>query len=144
VVFACKYHVIWCQKDRRLVLVPEVAERLKQMIDAVSEECGAAVIELEVMPDHGHVLVEVDPQWGVPKLVRKIKGRSSRLLRYECRWLSSRLPTLWTNRAGVATGGGAPLAVIEQDIEPQRRVSAHPLVYGRLSDESSWADAFGA
>lgn len=122
VVYSCKYHVIWCPKYRRPVLVPEVAERLKQIIRTVAEECGAEVIELEVMPDHVHLLVEVDPQFGVHKLVRKIKGRSSRLLRDEFRWLRSRLPTLWTNSYFVATVGGAPLAVIKQYIEQQKRV----------------------
>ncbi|MDR7544760.1 MAG: IS200/IS605 family transposase [Armatimonadota bacterium] len=122
VVYSCKYHVIWCPKYRRPVLVPEVAERLKQIIRTVASECGAEVIELEVMPDHVHLLVEVDPQFGIHKLVRKIKGRSSRLLRDEFRWLRSRVPTLWTNSYFVATVGGAPLAVIKQYIEQQKRV----------------------
>ncbi len=122
VVYSCKYHVIWCPKYRRPVLVPEVAERLKQIIRTVAEECGAEVIELEVMPDHVHLLVEIDPQFGVHRLVRKIKGRSSRLLRDEFRWLRSRLPTLWTNSYFVTTVGGAPLAVIKQYIEQQKRV----------------------
>lgn len=122
VVYSCKYYVIWCPKYRRPVLAPEVAERLKQIIYTVSEECGAEVIELEVMPDHVHLLVEVDPQFGVHKLVRKIKGRSSRLLRDEFRWLRSRLPTLWTNSYFVSTVGGAPLAVIKQYIEQQKHV----------------------
>ena len=122
VVYSCKYHVIWCPKYRRPVLVPEVAERLKQIIRTVASECGAEVIELEVMPDHVHLLVEVDPQFGIHKLVRKIKGRSSRLLRDEFRRLRSRVPTLWTNSYFVATVGGAPLAVIKQYIEQQKRV----------------------
>lgn len=87
----------------------------------MADECGAEVIELKVMPDRVHLLVEVDPQFGVHKLVRKIKSRSSRLLRDEFRWLRSRLPTLWTNSYFVATVGGAPLAVIKQYIEQQRR-----------------------
>ncbi len=74
------------------------------------------------MPDHMHLLVEVDPQFGIHKLVRKIKGRSSRLLRDEFQWLRSRLPTRWTNSSFVATVGGTPLAVITQDIEQQKRV----------------------
>ncbi len=61
VVYSCKYHVIWCPKYRRPVLVSEVAERLKQIIRSVADEYGAEVIELEVMPDHVHLLVEVDP-----------------------------------------------------------------------------------
>ncbi len=88
----------------------------------VADECGAEVIELEAMPDHAHRLVEVDPQFGIHKQVRKIGGRSPRLLRDEFRWLGSKLPTLWTNSDFVATVGGAPLATIKQDIEQQKRV----------------------
>jgi putative transposase len=74
------------------------------------------------MPDHVHLLVEVDPQFGIHKLVRRIKGRSSRLLRQEFPVLRSRLPSLWTNSYFVSTVGGAPLEVIKQYIEQQKRV----------------------
>ena len=80
------------------------------------------MLELEVMPEHVHLLVEVDPQYGIHRLVRSIKGRSSRLLRQEYPWLKSRLPTLWTNSYFVSTVGGAPLEIIKQYIENQKRV----------------------
>lgn len=99
-----------------------MSARLKQIIHAVADECRAEVIELEIMPDHVHLLVEIDPQFGIHKLVRTIKGRSSRLLRDEFRWLRSRLPSLWTNSYFVSTVGGAPLAVIKQYIEQQKHV----------------------
>jgi len=72
------------------------------------------------MPDHVHLLVEVDPQFGVHKLVKAIKGRLSRLLRQEFPYLRSRLPTLWTNSYFVATVGGAPLSVIKGYVENQK------------------------
>ena len=122
VVFSCKYHVVWCPKYRRKVLVDGVDERLKAIVRSVVAERDAAVIEMEVMPDHVHLLVEVDPQFGIHRLVRLVKGRSSRLLREEFPHLRSRLPTLWTNSYFVATVGGAPLAVIKQYIENQKKV----------------------
>ena len=74
------------------------------------------------MPEHVHLLVEVDPQYGIHRLVRAIKGRSSRLLRQEYPWLQSRLPTLWTNSYLVSTVGGAPLEVIKQYSANHKRV----------------------
>lgn len=62
-------------------------------------------MELETMPDYVHLLVEVDPQYGVHKLVKAIKGRTSRVLREEFPWLKTRLPTLWTNAYLVTTVG---------------------------------------
>jgi putative transposase len=66
------------------------------------------------MPDHVHLLVEVDPQFGIHKLVKAIKARSSRVLREEFPWLMSKLPSLWTI---VATVGGASLWVITWYVE---------------------------
>ena len=122
VVYSCKYHVVWCPKYRRRVLVSGVDERLKDIIHQVAQEHDAEVIEMEVMPDHVHLLVEVDPQYGIHKLVKQLKGRSSRLLRQEFPWLTSRLPSLWTNSYFVSTVGGAPRAVIKQYIENQKSV----------------------
>ena len=100
----------------------DVADRLKIMIRQVAVEHQAEVIEIEVMPDHVHLLVEVDPQYGIHRLVKQIKGRTSRVLRQEYRCLKSRLPTLWTNSYFVATAGGAPLDMIKQYIEDQKNV----------------------
>ena len=121
VVYSCKYHVVWCPKYRRKVLVNEVCERLKELIIERCSEMEAELIEMEIMPDHVHLLIEVDPQYGINKAVRSIKGYSSHTLRKEFPGLKSRLPTLWTNSYFVSTVGGAPLAAIKQYIENQAR-----------------------
>jgi putative transposase len=105
VTYACHYHVVWCPKYRRKVLVNGVEDRLKQIIHEVANEHDVLVEEVEVMPDHVHLLVSVDPQFGIHRLVRVMKGRSSRLLRQEFPRLKSRLPTLWTNSYFCVTEG---------------------------------------
>jgi len=82
----------------------------------------ACIEELEVMPDDVHLLVSVDPQFGIHRLMKTLKGRSSRILRQEYPSLCTRMPSLWTNSYFVATTGGAPLEVIKQYIQEQRRV----------------------
>ena len=121
VVYSCKYHVVWCPKYRRKVLVGAIAERLKELITQRCAEIKADILEMEVMPDHVHLLVEVDPQFGINHAVRSIKGYSSRVLRSEFKSLTTRLPSLWTNSYFVSTVGGAPLAVIKQYIEQQKK-----------------------
>jgi putative transposase len=121
VVYSCKYHVVWCPKYRKNVLVGAIAKRLTTIIREVAKERRADILEMEIMPDHVHLLVEVDPQYGLHRLVKQIKGRSSKLLRSEFRVLRTRIPTLWTNSYFVSTVGGAPLAVIKQYIENQKR-----------------------
>ena len=120
VVYSCKYHVIWCPKYRRKVLIGAIADRLKELIHQSAIEHQSEVIELEIMPDHVHLLVEVDPQYGIHRLVKQIKGQTSRILRQEFQSIKSRLPTLWTNSYFVSTVGGAPLAMIKQYIENQK------------------------
>lgn len=121
-VFSCIYHVVWCPKYRRLVLVDAIAQRLKEIVVGVAKERDCPIQGLEIMPDHVHLVVEVDPQYGIHKLVKQMKGRSSRLLRQEFPRLRQRLPTLWTNSYFVATVGGAPLSVLKQYVENQKYV----------------------
>ncbi len=122
VVYSCKYHVVWCPKYRKSVLTGSIAGRLKAIIRDVVSERKSEIIEMEIMPDHVHLIVEVGPQYGIHRLVKQIKGRSSRLLRSEFKVLRTRIPTLWTNSYFVSTVGGAPLAVIKQYIEHQKVV----------------------
>ena len=122
VVYSCKYHVVWCPKYRRSVLVDGIDERLKTILYETVAETNAEILELEIMPDHVHVLLDVDPQYGINKLVRHLKGRSSRILRQEFPSLKSRLPTLWTSSYFVATVGGVTLETVKQYIENQKGV----------------------
>lgn len=105
-----------------LSLLFRVYLRLKEIIKNVCLKRQAEIIEIEVMSDHVHLLVEIDPQYGIHRLIKEIKGFSSRALRKEFPRLKSRLPTLWTNSYFVATVGGAPLAIIKQYIENQKNV----------------------
>ena len=122
IVYACKYPVVWTPKYRRKGLVVGVDERWKETVDEVADELPCEVLELEVMPDHVHMLCEVDPPFGIHRFVKRVKGRRSRLLRQEFDGLTSRLPTLWTKAYFVATVGGAPLAMIKQYMEREKNV----------------------
>ena len=120
VVYSCKYHVVWCPKYRRKVLVNGVDNRLKELITQICQEIQIEILEMEIMPDHIHLLIEVDPQFGIHKAIKLIKGRTSRILRQEFPYLKTKLPTLWTNSYFVSTVGGAPLSVIKQYVSAQK------------------------
>lgn len=120
IVYSCKYHVVWCPKYRRKVLTGKIEARLKELIQETCLELQCELIELELMPDHIHLLVKVYPQLGIHTLVKNLKGKSSRILRKEFPVLTTKLPTLWTNSYFVSTVGVAPLEVIKQYIENQK------------------------
>ncbi|MHB8264207.1 MAG: IS200/IS605 family transposase [Acidimicrobiales bacterium] len=118
VVYSSKYHLVWCPEYRRRILIGRVRDRLDEIIHQVCGEHHVEVLGLEVMDDHVHLLVEVDPSFGVARLVHLVKGRSSRLLRQEFPHLR-RLLSLWTNAWICSTVGGAPLAVVKRYVENQ-------------------------
>lgn len=135
VTYRCYYHVVWCAKYRRKVITsldPELAnppidgdpgpvdERLKQIIHEVCKETGSEIVKLEIMPDQVHLIVDCAPQYGIHKLVRLVKGRTSRYLRAEFPSMKRRLPSLWTNNYFVATVGREPLEMMEQYVQNQR------------------------
>ncbi len=122
VVYSCKYHIVWTPKYRRKVLVNGVDTRLSELLKQIAEEIKVDIIEMEVMPDHVHLLIEVDPQFGLHKAVKRFKGATSRYLRLEFPELKSRLPSLWTNSYFVSTVGGAPLEIVKQYIQNQKEV----------------------
>jgi len=92
------------------------------MAEQVADELSFEIIEMEAMSGHVRMLLEVDPQLGIHKAVKRIKGRTSHDLREEFPWLKKRLPTLWTNSYFVSTVGGAPLAIVKRYIENQKGV----------------------
>ena len=120
IVYSCKYHIVWCPKYRRKILVGNVEARLKELIVESCISMNVDIIETEIMPDHVHILIEVDPQFGVHKVVKNIKGKTSKILRDEFPELKTKLPTLWTNSYFISTIGGAPLEIVKRYIESQK------------------------
>jgi putative transposase len=122
IVYSCQYHVIFCPKYRRKVLTDAVAARMKELVLAKQAEYGYTVIEMEVLPDHVHLLLDVDPRTGINVVVGKIKGFTSHELRNEFPWLKKRLPTLWTRSKFISTVGAVTLDVVQQYLESQKGV----------------------
>lgn len=120
VVSVCRYHVVFCPKYRRTVLVPPIDARLKTILAEQIERWGQELIELEVMPDHVHLLVGCDPPFGIYRLVKLLKGYSSHALREEFPVLKRRLPSLWTNSYYCATTGSVTLEMLKRYVQNQK------------------------
>lgn len=119
-VFCCRYHVIFCPKYRRKVLVHGIDERFKEIVLSMQEEQNFKVLEMEVMPDHVHLLLDVDPTIGVNTLVGRIKGKTAHILCREYPEIRRRIPTLWTRSKFIATVGSVSLDVVKKYIEDQK------------------------
>jgi putative transposase len=122
IVYSCQYHVIFCPKYRRPVLVDAVAARLKDLALAKQNEYGYTVLGMEVLTDHVHLLLDVDPRIGVASVVAKIKGYTSHELRAQFPWLRRRLPTLWTRSKFISSVGAVTLDVVQAYLANQKGV----------------------
>jgi putative transposase len=114
------YHISWCPKRRRKVLVGPVHDRLKQLIEEVAGERDWEIIRLAIQPDHVHLFIRADPYTLPSDIPRLIKGRSSHHLRKEFPHLL-KLPSLWTHSFFLSTAGNVSQEIIQQYIERQSR-----------------------
>lgn len=100
---------------------------LKRCEEIMREVCGKFEVELREFngeADHVHLLVHYPPKIALSKLINSLKGVSSRYLRAEYTGRINRIgmgSVFWSRSYFAASCGGAPLAVIRQYIEQQRR-----------------------
>lgn len=114
------YHIIWCPKYRRKVLVDGVDARLKEVLVQIAEESGCTIETMEVMPDHIHIFLKGTPTIPIHLIVKNLKGKSSRILRTEFPRLKRRLPCLWTRSYYCETIGCINEETIKKYIENQK------------------------
>jgi len=120
VVYNIGYHLIWCPKYRRKVLVGEVVERLKELLHEKAEKIEVEIVQMEIMPDHIHLFVTTVPTNSPHFIVHQLKGYTSRVLREEFPFLKSRLPSLWTRSYYVESVGHISEETIRKYIEDQK------------------------
>ena len=117
-VYLINYHLIWCPKRRKKVLVGDIKIRLEQIINEVAKEKNIEILALEIMPDHLHLFVSSHPNILIHNLIKAFKGRSSNLLRKEYPELL-KLPSLWTHSYFISTAGKVSSETIQKYIEEQ-------------------------
>lgn len=121
-VYSCQYHVIFTSKYRRKIFVTPIDSELKNIFIEVARLFDFEILEQEVMPDHVHLLVSVNPNFGISSAVAKLKSISARKLREKFPKLKKQLPCLWTNSKFVSTVGSVSLDVVKKYIEEQKNV----------------------
>lgn len=114
------YHVIWCPKRRRKLLVGPVRDRLKQLIEVVCQEHEWQILTLAIQPDHVHLFIRANPYTLPSDIPRLIKGRSSHDLRGEFAHLK-KMPSLWTRSYFISTAGNVSQETIQKYIERQSK-----------------------
>lgn len=119
-VYNLGYHLIWCPKYRRPVLVGEIKTRLRELLTEKAKEIGLTIEVMEILPDHVHLFVKSSPTASPHWVVQQLKGFSSHELRNEFPSLKSRLPTLWTRSYYVESVGHISEETVKRYIEEQK------------------------
>jgi putative transposase len=119
-IFSLKYHLVWCPKYRRKVLVGSVVEDLRSLLYQKAEELDVKIEAIEIMPDHVHLFVESDPTEAPQHLANQFKGFTSRVLRQKYPHLRSRLPSLWSRSYYVGSIGCVSEETVKWYIEMQK------------------------
>lgn len=123
VAYECMYTVVWCTKYRRKVLRSEITNRLATILVSEAGNIHAEVLHLDITEDTVRMRIVVDPQYGINRAVRHLKGLSSRMLRNEYPELKSRIPCLWTGNYFVVTEATAQNvdSLVDEFISQQER-----------------------
>lgn len=119
-VYSLKYHLVWCPKYRKKVLVGRIEARLRELLYEKANNMGVEIEALEIMPDHVHIVVSADPTEAPQRLANQFKGYTSRFLRQEFASLKSRLPTLWSRSYYVGSVGHVSEDSVKQYIANQK------------------------
>ena len=121
-VYKNQFHVVFCPKYRRPVLVDGVDVRLKEILLEKAAELDVKILSMEIMPEHVHLFISFDPRLMLHKIIKILKGSSSRILREEFPSLKSRLPSLWTRSYFSCSVGHIGEAAVRRYIEEQKNV----------------------
>ena len=118
--YSLKYHIIWCTKYRRKVILDKVEQRLKKLLYEKAAKIGVKIHTLESMPDHVHLFIESDPSWAIAGIEHALKGYTSRILRKEFPKLKATMCSLWSRSYYVDSIGSVSEEAIKHYIESQK------------------------
>lgn len=116
------YHLIWCPKRRKAVLVGNIAKDLRTFLEEKCAEKGWEILELAIQPDHVHLFLRVWPTDSVADVVKECKGATSFRLREKYPSELKRLPSLWTRSYFASTAGNVSQETIKWYIEAQKGI----------------------
>jgi putative transposase len=118
--FNIGYHLIWCPKYRRKVLIDDVEKRLRVLLTEIATSIDCSINTMEIMPDHIHIFIKCSPIHSPHFVVQQLKGRTSRILRSEFPKLKTRLPTLWTRSYFAESVGHISEETVKNYIQNQK------------------------
>lgn len=121
-VYSIQYHIVWCVKYRKPVLVGDIEADLKEILYDIADEYGFSIEALETMPDHVHMLVDCRPQFFPSDMIKIIKGNTARKLFMTHPELKEKLwgGHLWNPSYCIVTVSDRSYEMVREYIESQK------------------------
>lgn len=121
-VYRIGYHVVWCTKYRKPVLVAGIADAVKRLLFKIAVDGGFFIENLKIMPDHIHSFLSASPNHLAADMVKALKGVSARFLFKEYPELKNRLwgGHLWNPSYYIGTVGSISEDAVKKYIESQK------------------------
>jgi putative transposase len=116
------YHLIWCPKRRKPILVGKLKDRCQELIEAKCKEKGWTILTLAIQPEYIHLFVRVWPSDSASDVVKELKGYASFFLRKEFHPMLSKLPSLWTRSYFSSTAGAVSAQTIQDYLDAKTGV----------------------
>ena len=112
-------HLVWVTKYRYPVLKGDIQERCRELIIQICDTEDIEIIKGVVSKDHVHMLIEYPPKISISNLVKRLKGRTSRLLQKEYPKLKKRYwgRHFWAIGYGAWTAGNITDKMIKEYLE---------------------------
>ncbi len=76
-IWHCEYHIIWVPKYRLRILSGAIKSEVEKCVRSFVDQQKSEVVELNVQPDHVHLISMVPPKISISNFVGTVKGRTA-------------------------------------------------------------------
>ena len=114
------YHLIWCPKRRKPVLINDIKIECENLIKQKCEEEGWEILNITIQPDHVHLFVRVFPTTPASTVIKECKGFVAYNMRRKYDTLR-KLPCMWTRSYFASTAGNVSAETIQKYIQSQSK-----------------------
>ncbi len=78
-IYDFHFHLVFVTKYRKSVFdTKEKQEELKELLESFAEKNGTDIEEVEIMPDHVHMVISFPPKFAPSSIVKSFKGAAAR------------------------------------------------------------------
>ena len=116
-------HIVWVTKYRYQVLQGDIKKRCRILLIQTCDILDIKILRGVVSKDHVHMHIEYPPKLSLSDIVKRLKGRSSRMLQQEYPMLQKRYwgKHFWAIGYGAWSTGNITEKMVQEYLEHHRK-----------------------